>query len=72
MHNFAEAAFEPEVIEAMSAALEGAIAKLPEPVSASHVNQLAVSILRTAKGGEADAAVLERIALLELQITPRE
>jgi hypothetical protein len=72
MRNFADAAFEPEMIEAMSVALESAVSKLPEPVSSSHVNQLAESILRTAKAGERDAAVLERIALLELQLTPRE
>jgi hypothetical protein len=72
MRNFADAAFEPEMIEAMSVALESAVSKLPEPVSSSHINQLAESILRTAKAGERDAAVLERIALLELQLTPRE
>jgi len=72
MRNFADAAFEPEMIEAMSTALENAVSKLPEPISSSHVNQLAESILRTAKAGERDAAVLERIALLELQLTPRQ
>ena len=72
MRNFADAAFEPEMIEAMSTALESAVSKLPEPISSSHVNQLAESILRTAKAGERDAAVLERIALLELQLTPRQ
>jgi hypothetical protein len=65
------AAFEPEVIEAMTAALDRAVASLPEPVSTSHVNSLAESILRTAKAGERDIATLERIALLELQVTPR-
>ncbi|HKU07020.1 MAG TPA: hypothetical protein VJR30_13205 [Bradyrhizobium sp.] len=71
MKDFADAAFEPEVIEAMTAALTSAIASLPEPLSAAHVNLLAESILRTAKSGERDSAVLERIALIELQIAPR-
>jgi hypothetical protein len=67
MKNFADAAFEPEMIEAMTAALDRAVASLP----ASHVNLLAESILRTAQAGERDIATLERIALLELQVTPR-
>ena len=71
MKNFADAAFEPEVIELMTTALERAVASLPEPVITSHVNLLAESILRTAQSGERDAAVLERIALMELQMTPR-
>jgi hypothetical protein len=71
MKNFADAAFEPEMIEAMTAALERAVASLPEPVITSHVNLLAESILRTAQAGERDIATLERIALLELQVTPR-
>jgi hypothetical protein len=72
MKDFADAAFEPEIIEAMTSALERAVASLPEPVSSSHVRQLAESILRTAKSGEASADVLARIALLELRITPRD
>jgi hypothetical protein len=71
MKNFSDAAFSPEMIEIMSVALEAAIATLPEPVNSAHVNILAESILRTAKAGERDAAVLQRIALVELQIVPR-
>lgn len=71
MKNFADAGFEPEAIEAMAHALTRAIDSLPEPLSTAHVNVLAESILRTAKSGERDAAVLERIALIELQIAPR-
>jgi len=63
--------FSPEVIEAMTTALEQAVATLPEPVSAAHVNLLAESILRSAKSGERDIAVLQRLALIELQISPR-
>jgi hypothetical protein len=41
----ASAAYSPEVIEIMSTALAAAIENLPEPVSATHVHQLAESIL---------------------------
>jgi hypothetical protein len=71
MRNFEGAAFSPEVIEIMSAALEASIAALPHPINSTHVNILAESILRTAKTGERDVAVLQRIALVELQIVPR-
>jgi hypothetical protein len=71
MKDFADAAFEPEAIEVMAIALDHAVASLPEPVSSSHVSRLAESILRTAKSGETRVEALERIALLELQITPR-
>jgi hypothetical protein len=71
MKNFSHAAFSPEAIEIMTAALEASIATLPHPVASAHVNLLAESILRTAKAGERDIAVLQRIALLELQIAPR-
>ena len=55
----------------MTAALESSIATLPEPVSSTHVNLLAESILRTANAGETNALVLQRIALLELRLNPR-
>jgi hypothetical protein len=71
MKDFAAAAFSPEVIEAMSTALEASVSALPEPVHSSQVNQLAESILRTAQSGERDTEVLKRLALLELQIAPR-
>jgi len=67
----AVAVFSPEVIEIMSAALEASVGTLPEPVSAAHVHLLAESILHTAETGERDVDVLRRIALVELQITPR-
>lgn len=47
MQNFANAAFAPDVIAAMTSALEAAITTLPEPVHSFHVNVLAESILRT-------------------------
>ena len=71
MRDFSDAAFSPEAIDVMTAALDGAVANLPEPVSTTQVNLLAESILRAAKSGERDVAVLQRLALLELQITPR-
>jgi hypothetical protein len=64
--------YSPEVIEIMSEALQASIARLPEPVSASQVHYLAESILDTASRGERDVAVLERIALVELRIAPRD
>lgn len=71
MKNFSNAEFPPEVIALMTTALEAAVATLPEPVHSSHVNALAESILRTANAGERDVANLQRIALLELQLAPR-
>ena len=67
----AAAVYPPEVIESMSAALQASIARLPEPVSATQVHHLAESILDGAARGERDAAVLERLALVELRIAPR-
>lgn len=63
--------FGPELIEIMSAALQASIERLPEPVSATQVHYLAESILNSAGRGERDAAVLERIALVELRLLPR-
>jgi hypothetical protein len=72
MENFSHASFTPETIELMKVALDAAVATLPEPVSSAHVQSLAESILRTAKTGERDPCALERMALLELQITQRD
>ena len=71
MKDFSNASFPPETIGIMKDALDAAVATLPEPVSSAHVQSIAESILRTAKEGERDPATLERMALLELQITPR-
>jgi hypothetical protein len=70
MKDFSDAAFAPEVIESMTT-LDQAVATLPEPVSSAHVNMLAEAILRAAKEGEQDPLVLQRLALLELQLAPR-
>jgi hypothetical protein len=71
MKNFPNASFPPETVGVMQKALDGAVATLPDPVSSAHVNSLAETILRTAKEGERDPAALQRMALMELLLTPR-
>lgn len=71
MKDFSNAVFPPETLDIMKNALDAAVASLPEPVSSAHVQSLAESILRTAKEGERDPATLQRMALIELQISPR-
>ena len=48
----------------MTVARSNALATLPRPVSSRHVQSVAETILRTAKVGERDPKVLERVALL--------
>ena len=71
MKDFANASFDSDTVALMQTAMEGAVATLPEPVSSSTVQQIAEAVLRCAKEGERDPAILQRLALLELQITPR-
>ena len=71
MKDFSDAWFPPETIAIMDTAMECAVATLPYPVSSAHVQSIAETILRTARGGERDPDVLARMALLELQISPR-
>lgn len=71
MKDFSNASFPPETLDIMKNALDAAVASLPEPVSSAHVQSLAESILRTAREGERDPATLQRMALMELQISPR-
>jgi hypothetical protein len=71
MKDFSNASFPPEVISVMEAALDAAVASLPEPVHSRHVQALAEAILRAAHGGERDPIVLQRLALLELQLVQR-
>jgi hypothetical protein len=71
MKDFSNASFPPETLSIMEDAMDAAVATLPDPVSVAHVNSIAETILRTAKDGERDPATLRRMALLELQITPR-
>jgi hypothetical protein len=72
MKDFPNATFSPETLGIMKNAMDAAIAELPDPVSSAHVQSIAETILRTAKDGERDPAILQRMALLELQITPRD
>ena len=55
----------------MTLAMNGALSTLPHPVSSTQTQAVAETILRTARDGERDAKVLQRMALLELQIAPR-
>jgi hypothetical protein len=70
MKDFANASFSPETIEAMTSALQASIDTLPEPVSSHLIHRLAEAILRAVRDGESSALVLQRMALLELQIGP--
>lgn len=71
MKDFANASFSPDTVALLQSAMEATVATLPEPVSSSKVQSIAQSILRSAKDGERDPIALQRLALLELQITPR-
>ncbi|MEH2546361.1 hypothetical protein V1283_003006 [Bradyrhizobium sp. AZCC 2262] len=72
MKDFSNASFPPEVISVMEVALDAAVATLPEPVHSGHVQAIAEAILRAAHSGERDPIVLQRLALLELQLTRRD
>jgi hypothetical protein len=71
MKDFPNAAFAPETIGIMKTAMDGAVATLPHPVSSASVQSIAETILRSAQDGETDPKTLERLALLELQLSPR-
>jgi hypothetical protein len=71
MKDFSNASFVPETLGILKKAIDAAVASLPDPVSSAHVQSLAETILRSAKEGERDPSALQRMALLELQIAPR-
>ncbi len=71
MKDFSNASFPPETLDILKKAMDAAVASLPDPVSSAHVQSLAETILRSAKEGERDPSTLQRMALLELQIAPR-
>jgi hypothetical protein len=71
MKDFSNASFPPEIIGIMKEAMDAVVASLPDPVKSAHAQSIAETILRTAKHGERDPATLQRMALLELRITPR-
>jgi hypothetical protein len=56
----------------MTTAMDSAISRLPHPVTSTHVKSIAETILRSTQEGERDPAALERMALLELMISPRD
>jgi hypothetical protein len=68
MKDFSNASFSPDLIKAMEEALVRAVATLPHPVSSLRVQNIAESILRTAKEGERDPRTLQTMALMEMQI----
>ena len=70
--DFSNVSFPPETLGIMKVALDAAVASLPYPVSSVHVQSIAETILRTAKEGERDPTALQRLALLELQISTRD
>jgi hypothetical protein len=72
MKDFPHASFPPETIKLMKDAMEAVVGTLPDPISSGHLQSIAETILRTAKEGERDPATLQRMALLELQIRPRD
>jgi hypothetical protein len=71
MKDFSHASFTPEAIGIMSIAMHDAISALPHPVGAARVDSVAETILRSSMEGERDPAVLARLALMELFISPR-
>ncbi|MBR0795546.1 hypothetical protein JQ615_09110 [Bradyrhizobium jicamae] len=71
MKNFPDAEFTPEVIDLMTRALNSSVATLPDPVNTAQINVIAESILRTANEGERELGALQRIALMELALAPR-
>jgi len=71
MKDFPHASFPPDVIEIMTTALDSALSTLPHPVSSAQVKAISESILRSTKEGERGPAVLARMALLELMVSPR-
>jgi hypothetical protein len=70
--DFSNAAFSPDLIQAMDQALEAAVATLPDPVSSMRVQTIAESILRCAKDGERDPRTLQTMALVEMQLRSDE
>ena len=72
MKDFSYAAFTPEAIGIMTIAMHDDISSLPHPVGSARIDSVAETILRSTMEGERDPAVLARLALLELLISPRE
>jgi hypothetical protein len=71
MKDFSNGSFAPDTIKIMTTAMESAISTLPHPAGSAQTQSVAETILRSTKDGERDPAVLARLALLELIISPR-
>ena len=71
MKDFPHASFQPETIALMTTAMDAALSRLPHPVNSAHIKSIAETILRSAQEGERDPVALERMAFLELMISPR-
>ena len=67
MKIFQGTSFSPDVIEAMTQALDGAVETLPEQVSSGRVQALAKNIVDLAAQGERDPERMKLLALLALQ-----
>jgi hypothetical protein len=72
MKDFSHASFPPDTIGIMTVAMDSALSTLPHPVGSAWVQAIAETILRSTKEGERNPVVLARMALLELQISPRD
>ena len=72
MKDFPHASFPPDTIALMTTAMDSARSRLPHPVTSAHIKSIAETILRSTQEGERDPAALERLALLELTISPRD
>jgi hypothetical protein len=72
MKGFPHASFAPDTIALMTTAMNNALGRLPHPVASAHVKSIAETILRSAQEGERDPVALERMAFLELMISPRD
>jgi hypothetical protein len=70
IERFFKRIFLTETIGIMRDAMDAAVSSLPDPISSAHVQAIAETIHRTAKAGARDAT-LQRMAPIELQITPR-
>ena len=70
MKNFPHASFPPETIALMTTAMDAALSRLPHPVNSAHIKSIAETILALPKR-ERDPVALERMAFLELMISPR-
>jgi hypothetical protein len=72
MKIFQGTSFSPDVIAAMSQALQEAVDTLPEQVSSGRVQALAKNIIDLASQGERDPERMKLLALLALQAKDAE